>query len=202
MTLTRAIKTVVFQFVLLFGIALLGFDIAVAAQSVDSASQANAATPAKSVSLGDMARQQRANAHPKAKRVVTNDDIAPSEAALSQSSSDKTADASADDKEKKASAEDKEKERTKPYIEAVDAQKKRIAEAQKKIQDLNTERRQRASAQYSDMGVLLRDPQKWNNDEKAVQDELAQKQKDIDDANAKLEEARENARKNGVKLPE
>jgi len=197
----QAIKHVVSRFSLFISAGLIAFSIGAVAQSQAPATQDP--DVAKSVPLGDVARQQRTAARPKAKRVITDEDIKPVDAAVSQSPIDKRADAAADkDKEKKATAEEKEKERAKPFLEAIDAQKKRIAEAQKKIQDLNTERRQRASAQYADMGVLLRDPQKWNNDEKVIQSEIADKQKEIDDANAKLEDAREAARKAGIRLPE
>ena len=202
------IKRVVTRFVPFISAGLVAFSIAAFAQSQAPAAQDQDAP--KAVSLGDVARQQRTSSQPKAKRVITDDDIKPpSDAAISQPSIDKPAEAASasgaaadKQKEKKATPEDPEKERAKAFIEAIDAQKKRIADAQKKIQDLNTERRQRASAQYADMGLLLRDPQKWNNDEKAVQAEIAEKQKEIEDANSKLEEAREAARKNGVKLSE
>jgi hypothetical protein len=201
MTSMRAMKPVMIRSVLFLGIAVCAFRLGALAQSQTSASQDNADASVKSISLADVARQQRATPHPKAKRMVTEEDIPALSAPVSQSEAANTSMAT-DDKEKKASVEDKEKDRSKPFVEAIEVQKKRIADAQKKIQDLNSERRQRASAQYADMGVLLRDPQKWNQDEKAVQEEIAQKQKEIDDANVKLEETRERARKNGVKLPD
>jgi chromosome segregation ATPase len=196
----QAIKSVVTRFVPFFSAGLLAFSIGAFAQS-----QAPAAQDSNSpnvVSLGDVARQQRTIARRKAKRVFTGDDIKSSDAVVSQPSVSKLAETATGDKDKdkNAKAENPDKEREKAFVDAIETQKKRIADAQKKIQDLNSERRQRASAQYADMGLLLRDPQKWNNDEKSLQAEIADKQKEIEDATAKLEEAREAARKAGVKL--
>jgi len=199
----RAIRPLL-RSLLFLSAAFCAFSLAAMAQSQAPASSDDSS--ANSASLGDLARQQRSTPHPKSKRVINEENFAPSEAAFSQSAMDSVGTKDTKDekgeKQKASSDEDKEKERAKPFIEAVQAQKKRIAEAEKKIQQLKDERRQRASAQYSDLGVLLRDPQKWNNDEKEIQGQIDDNQKEIDDAKSKLEDAREQARKNGVRLPE
>lgn len=203
----QSIKCVVIRFVPWISAALVAFSIGAVAQSQTPAIQDP--DTQKTVSLGDVARQQRTDTRPKAKRVITEDDIKTSDVAVSQPTIDKPKEAASGtapdkDKLKKATPEDQERERAKPFIEAVGEQKKRIAEAQKNLQGL--QRRLHSTVSYplggSATGTLGDNAQKWEQDAKANQDEIARSQRDIQEAQAKIEDIREQARKAGVRLPD
>lgn len=192
----RAPTSVVIRFVLFLSILLCAFcTVGIAQESQNSGS---------AVSLGDVARQQRTAPRPKAKRVITDDDV-PTSPALKPTDENvkKTASASSGDKKQKDSAEESEKAKAKLFIDALAEQKKRVADSQKKLQDLDSEIRRRTALQNSDGALLAQGGTRgWGQDWKAIQDEMTETKKQIEDANAKAEEIREAARKSGVRLPD
>jgi len=160
--------------------------------------------------LGTLARQQREQKKPAAKKVYTNDDIAsqpapsPAPAAPAtdaKATTDTKADAATDGKAapKASPADDKAK------IEAalqqkVDAQKAQIASLTRELDIADRENRLRVANYYADAGNSLRDPKKWQDEQKAKEDEIAGKKKAIEDAKAKLDEMIEQGRKAGIKV--
>ena len=63
---------------------------------------------------------------------------------------------------------------------------------------LQREYRLRAAAFYSDAGNRLRDSKDWDTQDAQYKQQIADKQKSVDDARQKLEDLQEQARKAGV----
>ena len=155
--------------------------------------------------LGAVARQQREQKKPTAKRVYTNDDIgsqpAPApEPAATDPKPGATTDAKADStKPKTPPAEDKAK--AEAALQAkVDAQKAEIATLTRELNLADRENRLRIANYYADAGNSLRDPKKFQDEQRAKQDEIAGKKKAIDDAKTKLADLIEQGRKQGLKV--
>jgi hypothetical protein len=63
---------------------------------------------------------------------------------------------------------------------------------------LNREYRLRAAAFYADAGNRLRNAGAWDKEDSQFKEQLAAKQKQLDDAKKQLEDLQEQARKAGV----
>lgn len=149
-------------------------------------------------SLGDVARQQRTAKKP-AKRVITNDDIAPAAAATSgkqestpQSPNVAKTDGDSGDGAKTFSK--KQQEFRGRYV----AQKKELEKLQAEVATLERERQQRVAGYYADAGNRLRDDKNWADKQRKLESDIAEKQKQIDKARQSLEEIKEQARRAGV----
>ena len=158
--------------------------------------------------LGAVARQQREQKKPAAKRVYTNDDIAsqplPSDAAPADAKANTAAapaDAKTDAKPPAKTASPDDKSKAQSALQAkVDAQKAEIASLTRELDVADRENRLRVANYYADAGNSLRDPKKFQDEQKAQQDLVASKKKAIDDAKAKLADMIEDARKQGIKV--
>ena len=157
--------------------------------------------------LGALARQQRQQKKPSAKRVYTNDDIAsaplpepaaPPTDANAEAKPDAKPEAKAaapkaspaDDKAKAAAALQKQAEGIKAEIAAL-TRELTVADRENKL---------RVANYYADAGNSLRDPKKFQDEQRATQAEIDGKQKAIDAAKAKLDALVEQGRKEGIKV--
>lgn len=167
-----------------------------------------AALCAAQQTLGDAGRQARKNKPPEpTTRVITNDDfgrpwvsVSPDSDANATDQKNADADKAKDkdkDKEKKTSAE-QQAELDKQWRERISAQNEKIAVLERELDVLQRENRMRASNYYGDAGNRLRNPGKYADDERKYRDDIAAKQKAIDDAKTELENMREEARKAGA----
>jgi hypothetical protein len=168
-------------------------------------------------SLGDVARQVRNTPHPRAKRVVTNDEI-PS-ADTSAASEKKTAEAKdGDDKSGKADGDKNKADAKAPAAstapKTAEDQKKleaewnaKFATQQEKIALLEREYKvseqeykQKQLAHIGDVNGRVNNQQQYAEAEKLDREELAQKQEKLNTERAKLEAMQEDARHAGVKV--
>jgi len=163
-----------------------------------------AAVFAQQQSLGDAARQARKNkqADP-AKKVITNDDLAPGKSASDTSASSPTAAPAADaskaksDDKSKLSGDDQAK-LDKEWQDKISAQKDQIALLERELDVLQRENKLRAATFYADAGNRLRDEKKYAEEDRKYHDDIAAKQKAIDDAKTTLEQMKDDARKAGA----
>ena len=164
-----------------------------------------AAVFAQQQSLGDAARQARKNkqADP-ARKVITNDDIAATKSGSDASSSQPVAPAADASKEKsddKAKLSDDDQAKLdKEWQGKISGQKDQIALLERELDVLQRENKLRAATFYADAGNRLRDSKKYAEDDRKYQDDIAAKQKAIEDAKTKLEQMRDDARKAGASV--
>lgn len=157
--------------------------------------------------LGAVARKARAQKHPTAKKVYTNEDIAsapqaePAPAATAEAKAGDKTEAAAD-KAKSSPASDDQAKRGAEFQQKIDALKKELATLQREYDIADRENRLRVANYYADAGNSLRDPKKWAEEQRAKEAELADKKKAIDEDKAKLDDTLEQARKAGVKVNE
>jgi len=163
------------------------------------------AVSAHAQSLGEQAREARANKPeaPQAK-VFTNENMptgggitvvgvpdAPAPAAAPAKGTNTAAAATAAPKEDPSKAADKLKD-------DVQKQKDEISRLQRELDVSTREWKLRQAAYYGDAGAQLRDPKAWAEQERKYNDETAQKQQALTDANQKLDDMQEQARKAGL----
>lgn len=166
-------------------------------------------------SLGDAARQARKNkpTEPTTK-VITNDDLKssgglalPDTAGSAAIASDQEAKSDADkdkdkekdkDKAKASLSPDDQAKLDKEWQEKISNQKDQIALLERELEVLQRENKLRATNYYADAGTRLRNEQKYAEDDRKYQADIAAKQKAIDDAKAELERMQEEARKVGA----
>jgi len=163
-------------------------------------------------SLGEAARKARKNKPPEpTTKVLTNDDLKSSgglalpDASVAPAASDKEAKPDADkdkDKDKeKAKADlspDDQAKLDKEWQDKISQQKDQIALLERELDVLQRENKLRATNYYADAGTRLRDSQKYAEEDRKYQSDIAAKQKAIDDAKAQLDQMREEARKAGA----
>jgi hypothetical protein len=165
---------------------------------------------AYSQSLGDAAREARAEkpATPQTK-VYTNDNLpttgsisvlgsAPAAPAATGASNDGKASkpagaaaASPSEAEAKQQAADKTKA-------DVEAQKGEISRLERELDIATREWKLRQAAYYADAGNQLRDPAAWAAEERKYNEQTAQKKQALDDARQKLDDLQEQGRKLGM----
>ena len=106
--------------------------------------------------------------------------------------------ASAEEKKSHADEQgDKEKE-FKDWKDKIQAQQAQVDELAKDLDLTNREYRLRAAAFYADAGNRLRNAGQWDKDDAQFKQQIADKQKKLDDAKQALEDLREQARKAGL----
>ena len=155
-------------------------------------------------SLGEAARELRKNKPPEpTTKVITNDDLGPSVPLTPTKDSDKAdsakkSDSGNSDKKKEASSADDQAKLDKEWEDKIAAQKDQIALLERELDVLQRETKLRASNYYADAGTRLRNEQKYVEQDRKSRDEIAAKQKAIEDAKSKLEQLREEARKAGA----
>jgi hypothetical protein len=154
-------------------------------------------------SLGDIARQNRAQKKGSA-AVRLNDDNMPRTLIANaddnaSKSDDKTAKATDTDKDKdKDHAKAPTKSNSEQIVKAVEAQKQEISRLQRELDVAQREQRLRAAAFYGDAGTMLRDQAKYTEDSRKLQDEIDGKKQALDAAQKKLADLQEQARKAGL----
>ncbi|MBZ5525212.1 MAG: hypothetical protein LAP21_23545 [Acidobacteriia bacterium] len=150
---------------------------------------------ASAQSLGDIARQNRANKKPSTgSKIVIDNDTMPSVGAAPEAK-DKT-EAKKDEgkaeppKDAGKSAED--------WKSKIDSQKKEIVQLQRELDVSEREAKLRAAAFYADAGTMLRDQAKFAEDTRNQQAEMDNKRQAIEAAKQKLADLQEQARKAGA----
>ena len=158
---------------------------------------------AQQPSLGDLARQARKNkpTEPTTK-VITHDDLsssAPARVTTDDSDSNPEADKTAKPAEPtaadKAKSQEEKAKAQKELQDQIAAQRDKITKLQSDIDNLQQQSRQRASNYYTDAGTRLRDPKKYADDVQKNKDGTAAKQKELEEAQTKLAELEDKARK-------
>ncbi len=180
----------------------------VGAQSQTLASQPAPAAPTQS--LADYARSVRKDKKAEAPKVFDNDNL-PTNDKLSvvgnatDASVAPQADASADatDPNKPATIKpgDSKEDRQKVFDEwkgKIDEQKDSISLVSRELDVLQREYRLRAAAFYADAGNRMRDSKDWDKEDAQYKQQIADKQKAVDEAKQKLEDLQEDARKAGA----
>jgi len=185
------------------------------------------ATAQDNANLGDYARQvrkQKAHAAPAAK-TFDNDNLpkddklsvvgqAPAEETQSQASNGEPApvgeaqhlgtQADTQNPPKAAPQEnqdDEQAQKQKMYQEwqkKIHSQQDQVDLLSRELDVLNREYRLRAAAFYADAGNRLRNSGAWDKEDAQYKDQIASKQKAIDDAKKQLDDLQEQARKAGV----
>ncbi len=100
--------------------------------------------------------------------------------------------------EPKLTPAEEQKKTADSWKKKVDDQKKEITQLQRELDVAEREARLRAAAYAADAGVMLRDQEKFANDSRKSQAEIDTKRQALADAQQKLQEMQEQARKSGV----
>ena len=158
---------------------------------------------AAQTTVADVAREYRKGKSSNA-RVMTNESLALKSAssdssmvAASSGSAASQPEAKPADKAVDDTAEGKQK-LAEEFKGKIEAKKSEIAQLQRELDVSVRENKLRAATFYADAGNRLRDSQKYADDDKKYQAELAQKQRAIADAQQALEKVRDEARRAGV----
>ena len=162
-------------------------------------------SPAVAQSLGEAARKARKSkpAPSPATRVYTNDNL-PTNAPISVMSTpenknvgDSGAKSQSATNDSAAGSDDTKKDyddwRTK-----ISDQKNKIGLLQRELEVLQREHQIQVAVFYADAGNRLRDDRKWADQERQYKSDMETKQRNLDSANLRLDEIREEARKAGV----
>jgi len=206
-----------------FGFVLFAASVVVPASAQQSQASSTQSQNRTQPSLADYARQiKKDSPQPKAKPKVFDNDNLPKDDKLSivgeqppvatdKSSEAKPADSTgnvpaATDKKsatetKAAATEDDQAKRQaalKEWQQKLTAQKDQIDLADRELDVLKREYQLRAAAFYADAGDRLRNSAAWDRQDTQYKQQIADKQKALDDAKQKLEEMQEEARKAGI----
>ncbi len=206
-----------------FGFVLFAASVVVPASAQQSQASSTQSQNRTQPSLADYARQiKKDSPQPKAKPKVFDNDNLPKDDKLSivgeqppvasdKSSEAKPADSTgnvpaATDKKsatetKAAATEDDQAKRQaalKEWQQKLTAQKDQIDLADRELDVLKREYQIRAAAFYADAGDRLRNSAAWDKQDTQYKQQIADKQKALDDAKQKLEEMQEDARKAGI----
>jgi hypothetical protein len=190
--------------------------------------QSSASSSSSDSSLGDYARQVRKDTSAKAKPKVFDNDNLPTDDKLSivgapettaDNSSETKTDESAEAKgatEGKSATEGKgaadksappsklpeddaaKQAAIKQWGDKITSQKEQIDLTERELNVLQREYQIRAAAMYGDVGNRLRNSADWDKQDAQYKQQIADKQKSLDDARQKLEDIQEDARKAGV----
>jgi predicted RNase H-like nuclease (RuvC/YqgF family) len=171
----------------------IGYTLALSAMVVASA----LAATAQSESLGDYARAMRKQKRPPAKMVYTNDNL-PTTTTISvvgQPPLTTEVSPAAGPQDEKAKAEPKEDKTSEAKAQdQISQQKKKIADLEHELDLLQREYKLQVANYYADAGTQLRDQKNWSDQEAKYRADIADKQKQIDEAKAQLQEMQEQAR--------
>jgi hypothetical protein len=101
---------------------------------------------------------------------------------------------------KAASEEDQAKKQAewKAWQDKLNAQRDQIKLASRELDVTQREYQLRAAAMYADVGNRLRNSTQWDKEEATYKQQIAEKQKALDDAKQKLEDMKDEAHKAGV----
>ena len=187
------------ELVLAVSIAMLACVIGVAAQSD---------------SLGDVARAARKEKRPTAKKSYTNDNLpsttpinvvgepkagAEEEPVIKTQDSNEKQDGDKKTAQKQEKAtQSKEPQDEQEWHDQIAEQKKQISDLQHELDLLQREYKLQVADYYADAGAQLRDPKAWGEQEAKYRADIAEKQKQIDEAKAQLQDMEEEVRKAGM----
>ena len=165
------------------------------------------AAVAQQDSLGDAARAARKEKRPPAKMVYTNDNlpttttisvVGPSRATEeTPAGEEKPAAKPQDEKEKPAQTESPKESKTsesrtpqneQEWQDQMSAQKRKIADLERELDLEQREYKLQVAQYYADAGTQLRDQKAWAEQETKFRSDIADKQKQIDDAKAELKD--------------
>lgn len=172
------------------------------------------AAAAQADSLGDYARNVRKEKRSPAKKVYTNDNL-PSTASISvvgplaPSPEEKPAAKPQDEKSKRDKDKDKDQKGSKTsenkapqdeqgWRDQLDAQKKKTVDLEHELDLLQREYKLRVADWYGDAGTQMRDQKKWADEETKFRTDIADKQKQVEESKAQLQDMEEQARKAGM----
>lgn len=140
--------------------------------------------------------------------IVGNKTVADSRPAAADDAAEKPADgastkAASDNKtnaEAKPAAQDEKSKQAewKGWQDKVAAQKEQVDLASRELNVTQREYEIRVAAMYADVGNRLRNATQWDKEETSYKQQIADKQKAVDDAKQKLEDLKEEAHKAGV----
>jgi hypothetical protein len=202
-----------------FGFALFAASVVVPASAQQRPASSTQSQNQAQPSLADYARQMKKdNPPPKSRPKVFDNDNLPKNDKLSvvgepvaadKSSEAKPADstvpAATDQKSateaKAAATEDEQAKRQaalREWQQKLTAQKDQIDLVDRELDVLKREYQIRAAAFYADAGDRLRNSAAWDKQDTQYKQQIADKQKSLDDAKQKLESMQEEARKAGV----
>jgi len=206
-----------------FGFVLFAASVVVPASAQQAQASATQSQNQAQPSLADYARQMKKDSpQPKSRPKVFDNDNLPKDDKLSvvgeqppvaadKSNEAKPADptrnvpAAADKKSatetKAAATEDEQLKRQaalKEWQQKLTAQKDQIDLIDRELDVLKREYQIRAAAFYADAGDRLRNSAAWDKQDTQYKQQIADKQKALDDAKQKLEEMQEDARKAGI----
>ena len=206
-----------------FGFVLFASSVVVPASAQQSQVSSTQSQNQPQPSLADYARQMKKDSpQPKSKpRVFDNDNLPKNDklsvvgeqppVAADKSSEAKPADSTgtvpaATDKKsatetKAAASEDEQAKRQvalKEWQQKLTAQKDQIDLADRELDVLKREYQIRAAPFYADAGDRLRNSAAWDKQDTQYKQQIADKQKALDDAKQKLEAMQEEARKAGI----
>jgi hypothetical protein len=151
--------------------------------------------------LGDIARQSRSQRKP-GTRVITNEDLPhaiPPSVATSEKDSEDKAKETGKNAEAKAPAE-AQKELEKDYLSRVGKEKEALDLLSRELNVLQRENQIKVAEYYADAGQRLRDPQNYSEMTKKYQEDIAAKQKAVDESKQKLDALMEEAHRAGVSM--
>jgi hypothetical protein len=178
-------------------------------------------------SLGEVARENRATSHPRATRVVTNDDI-PSVDTMSAPARTNAAEGTRGDDKSSPKAESKagseraaakasepgsatrelaktdaeQKKHDEEWNKKISQQREKISLLERELKVTQQEDQQKQIAHMADVNGRLNNQQQYAEAEKLDQEDLAQKQEKLNAEREKLDSMQEEARHAGVKLPD
>ena len=158
-------------------------------------------------SLGDVARRITAKQPPPPpnQKVYTNDDLQFHTVELTSTTT--TSDTGTDaDKPKTTtkkgpapkSEDELRKEKNDQWAQKFKDAHKQIDDLTREVDVLTREQKLRDATFYADAGNRLRNQEQYAQDTERYKNQIADKQKQLDDAKAKLEDLREEARKDGA----
>jgi len=163
------------------------------------------AAVAQSGSLGEYARAVRLEKRLPAKKVYTNDNlpttttisvVGPS-ATAEEKAAEKPLDEKPEQKETKT-PENKASQGEQAWQDQISAQKKRIADLERELYLTQREYKLQVANYYADAGTQLRDQKNWADQETKFRADIADRQAQINEAKAQLQDLEEQARKEGV----
>lgn len=125
---------------------------------------------------------------------ATPDGKAPDGKAIATPKSDSVTSTTGTEAEEKA----KKQAELKAWQEKLTAQKEQVSMASRELDVTQREYQLRAAAMYADAGNRLRNSVQWDKEEANYKQQLADKQKALDDAKQKLEDMKGQAGKAGV----
>ena len=205
----------------------LGFSLALSTMLLASVAEGQTSSqPKDQSSLAEYARRIRKETGPAVKpKVFDNDNlpkddklsivgqtpVAEAKPATAENADDKTAsaangkaavDGKATGPAKTAAASEddqiKKQAEWKSWKEKLSAQKDQVNMATRELDVTQREYQLRAAAMYADAGNRLRNSTQWDKEETNYKQQIAEKQKAVDEAKQKLEDMREEAHKAGV----